>query len=324
VAERRILVVGASGVLGRRVIPQLVSLGQRVTALVRRDDAARAAEAAGARAVRGDIFAPDMLRAAAESQDVIVHLATRNPRVIPGRPDDFAENDRIRSEGTRNLIAAAEAAGAGQLVLQSIIWVHGDHGDAWIDENAALKPSRLTRSAVDLETQGAAFAVRTGARVTTLRCGSLYAADAWHTREVIRRLRSRLLPIISDGRNFQGFVHATDAAAAFVTAAVSDVTGTFLLTDNEPARMGEFLRWLAQAAGAHAPLHLPAFMARIALGAEMEAAYTSSLRCRNDRLSVALGWAPRYPSFRDGYPDVLAQLAGTDAWTHRRTDQGSG
>jgi len=309
VAERRILIVGGSGVLGRGVIPQLVSLGHRVTALVRRDDAARAAEAMGAEPVRGDIFAPDTLRAAAESHDVVVHLATRIPRAIPGRPDDFAENDRIRSEGTRNLVAAAESAGVGHLVLQSIVWVHGDHGDAWIDEDAAIKPSRLTRSAVDLESQGVAFAARTGARVIALRCGSLYSAEAWHTREVIRRLRSRLLPVVGDGKNFQGFVHASDAAAAFAAAAVSNAAGTFLVTDNEPARMGEFLRWLAQAAGAHAPLHLPAFMARLALGAEMEAAYGSSLRCRNDRVKVALGWAPRYPSFRDGYLEVLPRIS---------------
>jgi nucleoside-diphosphate-sugar epimerase len=72
--------------------------------------------------------------------------------------------------------------------------------------------------------------------------------------------------------------------------------------------MGDFLRWLAQAAGAHPPLHLPGFMARLALGAEMEAAYSSSLRCRNDRIKAALGWAPRYPSFREGYAEVLPRI----------------
>jgi len=311
-AERRVLVVGGSGVIGRRLIPSLVALGHRVTALARRDESAQAALAMGAQPVRGDIFEPDTLRAAAAAQDVVVHLATRIPRAFPGRPDDFAENDRIRSEGTRHLVAAAESAGVGHLVLQSIIWVHGDHGEAWVDEAAALKPSRLTRSAVDLEVQGSAFAARSGARVTTLRCGSLYAADAWHTREVVRRLRSRLLPVVGDGRNFQGFVHAADAAAAFAAAASPEsAAGTYLVTDDEPARMGDFLRWLAQAAGAHAPLHLPTFMARLALGAEMEAAYGSSLRCRNDRAKAALGWALRYPSHREGYAEVLPRIPDT-------------
>jgi nucleoside-diphosphate-sugar epimerase len=305
--ERRILVVGGSGVIGRQLVPLLVARGHRVTVLARSDASAQAAEAMGAQSVRGDILAPDTLGAAAAAQDAIVHLATRIPRAFPGRPDDFAENDRIRSEGTRHLLAAAELAGVARVVLQSIIWVHGDHGETWIDETAAIKPARLTRSAVDLETQGGAFAARTGATVTTLRCGSLYAADAWHTREVVRRLRGRTLPIVGDGANYQGFVHAGDAAAAFAAAATSDgATGTFFVTDDEPARMADFLRWLARAAGASAPLHLPAFMARLALGSEMEAAYGASVRCRNDRIKQQLGWAPRYATFRDGYTEIFA------------------
>ena len=309
-AERRILVVGGSGVIGRQLVPLLVARGHRVTVLARSDASAQAVEAMGAQSVRGDILAPDTLGAAAAAQDVIVHLATRIPRAFPGRPDDFAENDRIRSEGTRHLLAAAESAGVARVVLQSIIWVHGDHGETWIDETAAIKPARLTRSAVDLETQGGAFAARTGAAVTTLRCGSLYAADAWHTREVVRRLRGRTLPIVGDGANYQGFVHADDAAAAFAAAATSaGSTGTFFVTDDEPARMADFLRWLALAAGASAPLHLPAFMARLALGAEMEAAYGASLRCRNDQIKQQLGWAPRYATFRDGYAEALPRLS---------------
>lgn len=308
--ERRVLVVGGSGVIGRVLVPLLVAGGHRVTVLARGEVSAQAAESAGARAVRGDIFAPDTLGVAAADQEVVVHLATRIPRTFPGRPDDFAENDRIRTEGTRNLLAAAEAAGARHVVLQSIIWVHGDHGDGWIDESAAVKPSRLTRSAVDLESQGAAFAARSGARVTTLRCGSLYAADAWHTKEIVHRLRGRTLPIVGGGHNYQGFIHAADMASAFAAAALSDGPGgPFFVTDDEPSRMADFLHWLAKAAGAHAPLHLPSFMARIALGSEMEAAIGSSLRCRNDRMKAAFGWAPRYPSYREGYAEVLPRLA---------------
>jgi nucleoside-diphosphate-sugar epimerase len=313
-ADRRILVVGGSGVIGRSLVPVLVAGGHRVTVLARRDETARLAEAMGARPARGDIFAPDTLRDAAADQDAIVHLATRIPRAFPGRPDDFAENDRIRREGTMHLLAAAEAAGVARVVLQSIIWVHGDHGETWLDEDSALKPGRLTQSAVDLESQGRAFAQRTGAATSVLRCGSLYSAGAWHTQEIVRRLRGRILPIVAGGRNFQGFVHVDDAAAAFAAAALAaGAGGTLLVTDDEPVRMSDYLNWLAQAAGASRPLHVPAFVARLALGSDMEAAYGASVRCRNARAKAQLGWQPRYPSFREGYPEVLAKLGRTDS-----------
>ena len=89
------------------------------------------------------------------------------------------------------------------------------------------------------------------------------------------------------------------------------------MTDDEPARMGDFMRWLAQAVSAHAPLHLPGFMARLALGAEMEAAYGSSLRCRNDAIKSALGWAPTFATYRAGYADVLARIPEAGAPGHR-------
>lgn len=305
----RVLVCGGTGVLGRYLVPRLVARGHEVTVLTRSDGRAQLAQSLGARPVTGDILTPNSLHAAAPGHDVIVHAATQIPRAFPGKPEDFAGNDRIRREGTAHLLAAAEAAGIRRIVLQSIIWVHGDHGDAWIDETAALKPAKLTQSAVDLESQGRGFAERTGASVTILRCGSLYAAEAWHTREIVRRLRHRLLPIVADGRNYQGFIHGADMAAAFAAAVEwGGAGGVFFVTDDEPSPLGDYLHWLARAAGASEPLHIPRFVARLALGHEMEAAYTSSLRCRNDRTKLALGWVPAYPTFREGYAEVLPRM----------------
>lgn len=305
----RVLLVGGTGVLGRYLVPLLIGRGDEVTVLVRSDAGQALAQGLGARAVRGDILAPDTLRAAAPGHDAIVHGATLIPRVFPGKPEDFAANDRIRREGTTHLLAAAEAAGIRRVVLQSIVWVHGDQGEAWVDEDAPVRPGGVAQSAVDLENRGREYAARTGAHVTVLRCSSLYAAESWHTREVIHRLRHRTLPLIGDGANYQGFLHAADMASAFAAALAWEGGGTFLVTDDEPARLADYLRWLAQASGAPAPLHIPHFVARLALGHEMASAYGSSLRLRNARARQALGWAPRYPSYREGYAEVLPRLS---------------
>lgn len=316
----RILVCGGTGVIGRSLVPLLVARGHEVTVLARSAEAEQLAASLGARAVAGDILDPACLRAAAPGHDAIIHAATQMPRAFPGRPADFVLNDRIRREGTAHLLAAAEASGIGSVVFQSIIWVHGDQRGAWIDEDASLKPGRIGQSAVDLESQARAFAARTGAVTTVLRLGGLYGATAWHTREILERLRKRMAPIIGDGDNYQSFLHADDAAAA-LAAALEGPGGTYFVTDDEPVRLADYLRWLAKTSGAPEPLRVPHFVARLALGAEMEAAYTASLRCRNDRIKQRLGWAPKYPTFRDGYGEVLPRLKGTGTPGHRGTEK---
>jgi nucleoside-diphosphate-sugar epimerase len=239
----------------------------------------------------------------------VIHAASAFPRAFPGRPQDFAANDRIRREGTANLLAAMREAGVARLAAQSIVWVHGDQRGAWVDEDAQLKPSRLTQSAMDLESQVRAWEGATGGFAQILRCSGLYAAEAYHTREIIERLKKRLAPIIGAGDNYQCFVHAADVAAAFALAAETQRPGgTYFVTDDEPVQLGEYLRWLAKASGAPEPLRIPQFMARMALGQEMLDAYTASLRCRNGRIREALGWAPKYPTFRDGFAEVLPRL----------------
>jgi nucleoside-diphosphate-sugar epimerase len=307
----RALICGGTGVIGHYLVPLLVQRGHDVAVLARTEQSAERARALGARPVSGDILAPESLAAAAAGQHVIIHAATRVPRTFPGRPADFAMNDRIRREGTANLIAAAERAAVPRFVVQSIVWVHGDQGGAWIDEDAPLHPGPLARSAVELESQARAFASRAGAAVQVLRCSALYAAEAFHTREIVDRMHRRLAPVIGHGDNFQCFVHAADVASAFALAAETDQPGaTYFVTDDEPVRLGEYLRWLAAAVGAPEPRRLPHFMARLALGHDMLEAYTASLRCRNERIRRQLGWTPRYPTFRDGYAEVLPGLRG--------------
>ncbi|HEY2806454.1 MAG TPA: NAD(P)-dependent oxidoreductase [Gemmatimonadales bacterium] len=306
----RILICGATGVIGRYAAPLLVQAGHDVTALVRSEPRADMARAWDARPISGDILVPQSLHAACAGQDVVINLATSLPRTFPGKPGDFAMNDRIRREGTANLLLACEKAGVKRLVQESMIWVHGDQWGAWIDEDAPLKPGILARSAVDMESQVNHHAARTGMTTALLRCGGLYAAEAWHIREIIDRLRRRLVPVIGHGDNFQCFIHAADAAAAFARAAAGNGTGAYFVTDDEPLRLGDYLRWLAKAVRAPEPIRIPQFVARMTLGSEMAEAYGASLRCRNNRLRDAFGWVPRYPTTARGYAEVLPRLMG--------------
>lgn len=296
--------------LGSHLVPLLVARGHDVRVLSRSPEKAALIEGWGARPVPGDILKKATLLEAARGSEVVVHSATRIPHTFPGRPADFAENDRIREEGTRNLVDAAGTAGVSRLVIQSIIWVHGDTGGEWIDEDAPLKPGPLAASAVAMEAEAREAAARYSFALDVLRGGGFYSAHAYHTREVVARLRRRMAPIIGAGDSYQCFVHVADAASAFALATeCSDSGGTYLVVDDEPVRLGTYLTWLAKAAGAPAPLHVPEFLARMTIGAEMTSAYTASLRCRNDRIKQRLGWSPAYLGFREGYAEVLPQLA---------------
>jgi nucleoside-diphosphate-sugar epimerase len=305
----RVLVAGGTGVLGAYLLPRLLRAGHDVTALARTVAGTRQLAAAGVTPALADVFDADAVRRAAQGNEVVIHGATRIPRVFPGRPADFTENDRIRRDGTRNLLAAAAAGGARRFVLQSIVWVHGDPQGAWIDEEATLQPGAIARSAVDAEAMAREASAHHGFAVDILRCGAFYAAEAFHTREILERLRHRTAPIIGRGENYQCFVHAADVAEAFARAAEATIPGdTYFVTDDAPVPIGEYLTWLARVIGAPAPLHIPQLLARLTLGPDMANAYGASLRCRTDRIKRQLGWAPRYPTFRDGYAEVLARL----------------
>jgi nucleoside-diphosphate-sugar epimerase len=308
----RVLIAGGSGVIGRYLVPLLVQRGHEVTALARSPKAAGIVTELGARAVTADILSAATLPAAVSGQDVVIHAASSIPRTFPGKPADFAQNDRIRREGTANLLKAMRESGNPRLVAQSIVWVHGDQRGAWIDEDGPLKPPPLARSAVELESQVRAWEKETGGVAQVLRCAALYAAEAFHTREILDRLKKRLAPIMGAGDNYQCFAHAADIASAFALAAESDRSATYLVTDDEPVQLGEYLRWVAKASGAPEPMRVPQFMARMALGQEMFDAYSASLRCRNGRIKQALGWVPKYPNFREGYEqEVLPRMKGT-------------
>ncbi|HEY7119654.1 MAG TPA: NAD(P)-dependent oxidoreductase [Tepidisphaeraceae bacterium] len=303
----RIFVAGATGVIGRRVVPALVSAGHQVTGIGRTPEKRAALEQAGAAAVEVSIFDPAALRRAVAGHDVVVNVATHIP---PGMRIFFRwawrTNDRIRRQGAANLADAAIADGARRFVQESFAPVYPDRGDAWIDETTPIAPVRYNRTVADAEAAAERFSAsgRTG---IILRFGGFYGPDASHVRDLIRYVRKGWGPLPGPPDAFMSSVSHDDAASAVVALATGDApAGTYNVVDDEPVTHRAYFDALAAALGAPPPKLPPKIVTHLmgSLG-EMLA---RSLRISNRKLRETCGWAPRFPGVRDGWPAVVAAL----------------
>ncbi|HEX6533248.1 MAG TPA: NAD-dependent epimerase/dehydratase family protein [Gemmatimonadaceae bacterium] len=279
--RRRVLVVGATGVLGRQVVPRLVARGHIVRAVVRRIEDAEMLLGRGVEVTRGDLLDARSLQGVAWRCDVALHLATAVPR--PGAPLDFTLNDRIRREGTVNLITECRARGVRRYVQQSIAFIYGDHGDEIVDERSEIRPPPLACSAADMERivreSGLAWAI--------LRGGSFYGPGTGREESLRREARAGTLRVPGDGSAWLSLVHVEDMATAVVAAAERDDPELLLnVVDDAPVRFRELYDHVARVAGAPPP---PA-------GAP---ARLPSVRCSNARARAVLSWAPAHPTYRD-------------------------
>ncbi|MEV6549147.1 NAD(P)-dependent oxidoreductase [Streptomyces sp. NPDC051597] len=312
----RVLVAGATGVIGRALVPLLTSVGHDVTALSRSAGRSAVLEGTGARTVLADALdAPALDRAVREAApDAVVHLLTAiPPRLDPRRmARQFALTDRLRTEGTRNLIGAAQRAGARRIISQGVAFAYDPDGDGLAGEDTPLwrnppKPFRRSLDALrELER-------RTGeARGLVLRFGHLYGpGTAFDTDgQFVRDIRDRRLPLVGGGSATFSFTHVHDAATAVVAALDKNATGLLNIVDNDPAPMSEWVPEVARILGAPAPRRLPAFVARLAVGG-WGVAYLTRLRgADNTRARLALDWRPRHTSWRTG---MAVELNGAPA-----------
>jgi 2-alkyl-3-oxoalkanoate reductase len=310
----RIFLAGATGVIGRRLLPLLLAESHEVTGMTR--SAARTGQlrAAGAEAVVADAFDAEQLkRAVAEARpDAVIHqLTSIPPRVDPRKMErDFATNDRLRMEGTVNLVAAAKAAGVTRVIAQSVAFfyapgppgtVHAE-SDPLLREDQAPKPARRSTAAL-------ASLERTvlDAGGAVLRYGYFYgpgsaiSSDGSTGQEVARGR----LPIVGSGDGVWSFIHVDDAAAATVAALGANKPGVFNVVDDEPARVAEWIPALAAALGARKPRKVPALLARVLAGSYGVALMTEAQGASNALAKRELGWSPRYASWREGFETAL-------------------
>jgi nucleoside-diphosphate-sugar epimerase len=298
----KVFIAGATGVIGRRVLKQLVAGGHQVVGLSRSPANAAWLSQNGAQAALGSLFDAEALAGLTRGCEAVLHLATAIPTKTRASRNDWLLNDRIRTEGTRALLAAAARNACRLYVQESITYFYGEHGDEWVDEDTppAAPPGSVLESALEMERLVAQSALP----AVVLRFGLFYCHDSAQTRAIFVSARRGQFPIIGDGRAFWSSIQVDDAAAAVVRAVERPERAaghTFNVVDDEPARYRDVAAFIARSLGARPPLHVPAFVARLLVGGALVDALTTSARVRNQRFKDAVGWAPQYPSYREGY-----------------------
>ncbi|MBF5042163.1 NAD(P)-dependent oxidoreductase [Aggregicoccus sp. 17bor-14] len=299
----RVFVTGATGVIGRRVVPQLVAAGVDVTAVGRTAEKRAQLERLGARSVAVDLFDRDALRHALAGHQAVVNLATHIP--APGArmllPSAWRENDRVRRLGSAALVDAALAAGVERFVQESFAPLYEDGGEAWIDEQWPMRPVRYNRSVLDAEASAERF-TRAGGIGVVLRFAAFYGPDALHVPSTLDVLRRGWMPLPGRREAFLATVSHDDAASA-VVAALRAPAGRYNVVDSEPLRRGEWAALLSETLGVPPPRFLPAWTSR--LGGSLMELLSRSQRMSNRKLREATGWTPRYASARESWQALV-------------------
>jgi nucleoside-diphosphate-sugar epimerase len=287
--SRRVFVTGASGVLGRRVVPTLIDRGCVVTANVRTPAAKREVELRGATACTVDLFDPAAVIAATRDHDVVIHIATSIPTGMnAARRSGWAMNDRLRSDAAANLATAAIEHGA-RYVGESITFPYVDSGDRLVDENterAYFWGNQTTVAAED----AAHRVADAGSGGVSLRFGMFVAPDSAHTRQLIALARRGVFGLPGRGDAFISFIDVDDAARA-VVAAIDAASGVYNVAEPDPAIRARHWEALAKAVGRGRIRAMPAAIIR--LGGEGLVSLARSHRISAAQLSAAADWQPR-------------------------------
>ncbi|TMM16847.1 MAG: NAD(P)-dependent oxidoreductase [Actinobacteria bacterium] len=308
----RVFLAGATGAIGRRLVPLLLADGHRVTGMVRSHERAEPVRALGAEPAIADALDADAVRAAVQAAqpEAVIHELTSLPRRIDPRKleRDFALNDRLRSEGTRHLVEAAQAAGASRIVAQSIAFayapgppgtVHTERDPLFLQAPAPF--ARSVRAVHDLER------AVTAAGGLVLRYGYFYGPGTAISRRgsMGEDVARRRLPIVGAGRGVWSFIHIDDAATATAAALGRGGPGAYNIVDDEPAPVSQWLPAFADCVGAPRPLRVPAFLARPFAGSYGVTIMTRAQGAANELAKRELGWQPRHRSWREGFRSAL-------------------
>lgn len=303
----RVFVAGGTGVIGRRLVPQLVARGHQVTATT---------TSAGKLGLLGQLGAEGVVMngldaasvgeaVAAARPDAIVHQMTalsvaHSGKPNPRKPDRFfAITNLLRSEGIDHLLAAAEATGVSHVVAQGHASMNGIRNGGWVKtEEDPLEVVEGTKAINHLEE----VVVRAGGAV--LRYGGFYGPGAHDDQ--IRLVRKRLIPLVGGGTGYVSWVHVDDAANATVLAVEQKAHGVFNIVDDEPAPVSVWLPYLAECVGAKPPRRVPAWLTRLLAGEMAVGVMTEGRGFSNAKAKRELGWELRYPSWRQGFKEELA------------------
>jgi nucleoside-diphosphate-sugar epimerase len=304
----RVFVAGASGAIGARLVPQLIERGHEVIGTFKSPGNAERVRALGAEPVALDLLDVRAVRKAVleAAPDAIVHQATALADMRFSRNFDrgFAQTNRLRTEGTDALLAAAREAGVRRYVSQSFASMrYVREGGMVKTEGDPLDPNPLPAMRETSAAMRYLDQAVTDAGGIALRYGGFYGAA---NDGLIEPVRKRQFPIVGEGGGVFSFIHLDDAAAATVLALDHDGGGIFNVVDDEPAPVRDWLPVLAEALGAKPPRHVPRWLARLFAGGAAVMMGTESRGASNAKAKRELGWTPRYPSWRQGFVAAYA------------------
>ncbi|MGH3453837.1 MAG: NAD-dependent epimerase/dehydratase family protein [Nocardioidaceae bacterium] len=311
----RVFVAGATGAVGKRLVPALVAAGHDVVGTTRSAGRTDQIRAAGAEPVVLDVLDADAVRSAvaAARPEVVVHQATALASMgtnLRRFDAEFAVTNRLRTEGTDHLLAASRAAGVSRFVVQSFTgWPYAREGGPVKTEDDPLDPDPPKACRQTLEAMR--YLERTvpaadGIVGVALRYGGFYgpgtslAPDGMH----VEMIRKRRFPIVGAGTGVWSFIHIDDVAGATVAAAERGSGGVYNVVDDEPAPVAEWLPYLADVLGAKPPRRVPTWVGQLAGGSFAVSMMTRVRGASNAKAKRELGWQPIHPSWREGFKEL--------------------
>lgn len=307
----RVFVAGATGAVGKQLVPRLTSSGHEVIGMTRSPAHAERIRQMGAKPVVADALAREaVIRAVVgEKPDVIVHQMTALTgfKDLKHFDDGFAVTNRLRTEGTDNLLAGARQAGTSLFIAQSYGgWTFEPGGSALKTESSpfiADPPAKQRRSLEAIKHVEQTLANAQGLVGTVLRYGNFYGPGTGFDRDgdMTVAIRKRQIPIVGNGAGVWSFVHSDDAATAVLSAMQANKAGVFNIADDDPAPVAVWLPELARIIGAPAPRHVPAWIGRLVLGNVGVSMMTKIRGMSNALAKQALDWRPTYSSWREGF-----------------------
>jgi nucleoside-diphosphate-sugar epimerase len=320
----RVFVAGASGAIGKRLVPRLVEQGHEVVGAFRSPLNVEWVRAMGAEPVVFDLLDTEAVRKAVlnAKPEAIIHEATAlNGKLDFKHPDRaFAQTNRLRTKGTDALLAAASEAGVRRFIAQSYAsYRYARVGGPVKSEDDPLDPNPPEAMRETYAAMSHLDKVVTEAGGVALRYGGLYGdpSNSSEHDNFLQPVLKRMFPIVGDGGGYTSFVHLEDAAAATVLALQSDVAGIYNVVDDEPAPVREWLPYLASVLGAKPPRHFPAWLAKLVAG-ELAVIMGTELRgASNAKAKRELGWTLRYPSWRQGFEASYALAASSPSTAAR-------